>query len=46
MYYDWLFFAALWASSMCIVLYKVHRRFEQVWHAINQLDRNKLDIEP
>ncbi len=46
MNYEWLFFAALWAGSMCVILYKVHRRFEQVWNAINELERNKLDIEP
>lgn len=45
MNYEWLFFAAIWASSMCSILYKVHSRLEQVWQAIDQLDNDKLDKE-
>lgn len=44
--YDILFFAAIWASSMCVVLYKMHSRFEQVWQAMDQLDAQKQDVEP
>lgn len=43
---DILFFAAIWASSMCVILYKVHSRFEQVWLAIEFLQHDKLDKEP